>query len=561
MTEQNSGWLKMKIKKKPKEIRAEYEKAKAFNQQINLYDTVEKNENFYAGEQWKGVNAPDLDKPVFNILKRVISYFIAMLVSDDIAVSIQPFDYSAAAAQQAKIISDQIKREMERCKYKSKTRKMLRNCAVSGDGCFYHYFEPDVETGQLNKGVISVENIDNVNILFGNPFSYEVQKQPYILIVQRRSLESVQEEAEMNGLSQEVIDSIRTESDDTNMNDDDAEKLCTVIIKMFKETKKVQTGEMDVAGNPIEREAKSVHYIKVVNDVVLKEETDLEYSLYPVAYMNWEETKNCYHGRSPITGLIPNQIYVNKLFAMSMMFTQNNAFPRLLYDGGKIEEMSNAVNEAFDVDRMDLAGDVLRYTQAPDFSSQVLQLIDTTIERTRDFLGASDAALGNVKPDNTSAIIATQQATAIPLELQRLNFYDFVEDSVRILIDMMSHDYGTRKVMAEMEDGSKQLVDVDFSVLQNLNYDLNIEIGRTNYWSEIAQTTTMDNLLNKGVLTDIELYLESIPDSAVSNKAQIIENVRKKMLEQQQQAQAMALAQAGIDPAAMQQSPADAGLI
>mgnify|MGYP005975982961 FL=1 len=166
----------MKIKKKPKEIRAEYEKAKAFNQQINLYDTVEKNENFYAGEQWKGVNAPDLDKPVFNILKRVISYFIAMLVSDDIAVSIQPFDYSAAAAQQAKIISDQIKREMERCKYKSKTRKMLRNCAVSGDGCFYHYFEPDVETGQLNKGVISVENIDNVNILFGNPFSYEVQK-------------------------------------------------------------------------------------------------------------------------------------------------------------------------------------------------------------------------------------------------------------------------------------------------------------------------------------------------------------------------------------------------
>lgn len=551
----------MKIKKKPKEIRAEYEKAKAFNQQINLYDTVEKNENFYAGEQWKGVNAPDLDKPVFNILKRVISYFIAMLVSDDIAVSIQPFDYSDAAAQQAKIISDQIKREMERCKYKSKTRKMLRNCAVSGDGCFYHYFEPDVETGQLNKGVISVENIDNVNILFGNPFTYEVQKQPYILIVQRRYLESVQEEAEMNGLSQEVIDSIRTESDDTNMNDDDAEKLCTVIIKMFKESKKVQTGEMDVTGNPVEREVKSVHYIKVVNDVVLKEETDLEYSLYPVAYMNWEETKNCYHGRSPITGLIPNQIYVNKLFAMSMMFTQNNAFPRLLYDGGKIEEMSNAVNEAFDVDRMDLAGDVLRYTQAPDFSSQVLQLIDTTIERTRDFLGASDAALGNVKPDNTSAIIATQQATAIPLELQRLNFYDFVEDSVRILIDMMSHDYGTRKVMAELEDGSKQPVDVDFSVLQNLNYDLNIEIGRTNYWSEIAQTTTMDNLLNKGVLTDIELYLESIPDSAVSNKAQIIENVRKKMLEQQQQAQAMALAQAGIDPAAMQQSPADAGLI
>ena len=64
----------MKIKKKPKEIRAEYEKAKAFNQQINLYDTVEKNENFYAGEQWKDVNAPDLDNSspkIFELLQTV----------------------------------------------------------------------------------------------------------------------------------------------------------------------------------------------------------------------------------------------------------------------------------------------------------------------------------------------------------------------------------------------------------------------------------------------------------------------------------------------------------
>ena len=143
-------------------------------------------------------------------------------------------------------------------------------------------------------------------------------------------------------------------------------------------------------------------------------------TLYPIAYMNWEVQKNCYHGQSPITGLIPNQIFVNKLFAMCMVFVINNGFPKLLYDSGKVAEITNAVNDAIAIERMDLAGDLLRYTQTPDFSNQILQLIDTCINYTRDFMGASDAALGNVKPDNTSAIIATQQATAIPLENQRL---------------------------------------------------------------------------------------------------------------------------------------------
>jgi len=50
---------------------------------------VRQNENFYLGEQWQGLNAPDLDKPVLNFLKRVCSYLSALLVSDDIAVELE----------------------------------------------------------------------------------------------------------------------------------------------------------------------------------------------------------------------------------------------------------------------------------------------------------------------------------------------------------------------------------------------------------------------------------------------------------------------------------------
>ena len=72
------------IFKKPSGIWQEYQKALQFNESIDLVEKVKNNENFFLGRQWEGVNAPDLDKPVFNILKRVVNYFIAMLVSDDI---------------------------------------------------------------------------------------------------------------------------------------------------------------------------------------------------------------------------------------------------------------------------------------------------------------------------------------------------------------------------------------------------------------------------------------------------------------------------------------------
>ena len=53
-------------------IWAQYEKGAAFKENIGLYENVRKNENFYIGRQWEGVNAPDLEKPVVNILKRVL---------------------------------------------------------------------------------------------------------------------------------------------------------------------------------------------------------------------------------------------------------------------------------------------------------------------------------------------------------------------------------------------------------------------------------------------------------------------------------------------------------
>ena len=70
-----------------RKVWAEYEKGVSYNRQIDLYDTVQENENFFIGRQWEGVQANGLPTPVFNYLKRVILHRVSSVVSDQISMN------------------------------------------------------------------------------------------------------------------------------------------------------------------------------------------------------------------------------------------------------------------------------------------------------------------------------------------------------------------------------------------------------------------------------------------------------------------------------------------
>lgn len=551
----------MKIKTKPNEIYDEYEKGRSYNNSRDLYDTVEKNQSFYLGDQWKGVNAPDLTKPVFNIVKRVTSYFAAMIVSDDVGVSILPFNET----EQNKVISDviakQVEAVLERTKANFKCRTNIKNCAVDGDTCMFVNFNPDIETNQDAKGDIELEIIDNTNVMFGNPYSEDVQSQPYILIIQRLFVGQVKDMAEAMGVPKDQIANIKADNETMTLTTTSSDELVTVITKFWKEKKEEVTGYDPITKQKIKRTRTSVHMTKCTHSVTLREPVDLGYTHYPIAYMTWEHVKNSYHGRSPITGLIPNQIFINKIYAMCMVYMTNMGFPKIFYDSTKLGKLSNDVTKAVALPNMDMAGKMIDAIKAPDFSNQIIQLVDSTISYTKDFMGASDAALGNISnPNNTSAIVAVQQASSVPLELQKLDYYQFYEDIVRAIVDVIANNYGIREVRITEEQAKKlNLLDsldpmtgmptyqtsmtLDFSTLLNMNYDIDVEIGASSYWSETTQVQTMDSLFEKGILTDPVMYLDGIPDKYIPNKQKIIEALK------QQQAQ-MAMAQQMMQPVA-----------
>lgn len=481
----------------PAEVWADYEKGVSYNTSINLYETVKQNENFYIGKQWEGLKAPDLDTPVLNFVKRVISYFISQIVTDNVGIQIHMHNNDDAELKIAcDLLQEEVEKVIEDNKIVAKNRDVLRDAAVDGDVCCYVYND---------NGDIRWELVDNTRVIFGDRFTPDVQSQPYIIVVRPMILSTAKKIAKSNGVDPDNIkpDYEELAYDDKSVDD----QRVTMLFKFWKD------------------DAGKVHYCQTTKDIVIKKDTALGYKLYPIAFMNWERIKDSYHGQAAITGLIPNQIAVNKLWAMALRHEQMMAFPKIAYDRTKIATWSNRIGEAIAV-YGDPNQSIMSTFRGADMSAQLPEIVDRTISYTRDFMGASDAALGNVKPDNTSAIIAVQQASSAPLELQKLSFYQFVEDYVRIIVEIITTD-SAPTLRTYDNDGITAQVQVDFSNIPIDQFDIKVDVGAAAYWSELSQISTLDALYTRGIITDPIDYLEAIPDNYIKNKQQLIKKLEE----------------------------------
>lgn len=522
-----------KIKKTPKEIWDEYQKGREYKSAIDLYDTVKMNENFYIGNQWEGVNAPDLPKPTLNILRRVVAFMCATLVSDDIAISFEAHDEDDDGKKlTAAAMGTMINRVMEFTRFRHKLRSCTRNAAVDGDMCLYVRFDENVETGQTVKGDIRCEIIENINVMFGNPYTPEIEGQPYIIIAQRKTVEELKDEAEANGISESDRLLITADSDEEQMEKGDSDTLATKLIKFWMEDGRLWVSE-------------------TVRDVAISKPKATPLTMYPLCWATWEDVKSSCHGQAAISGVIPNQIEINRIVACIVRSVHMNAFPKTIIDGKKIKSWSEKPgvvikSENLGVNRIQ---DAVTSIKGGDVSPQAMDLVSTLINLTRDFLGANDSVLGNIKPDNATAIIAAQQSSTMPLQLQKLKMYQFVEDFARICVDIMHGYYGEREVYLDdpvevkatditgvpvldgagkpvMQEIKKTLV--DFRKYDAMNYHLNVDVGESSYFSELMQQQTMDNLLSQGLIADLVTYLESVPRKYVRNKGKLVSDLKKQ---------------------------------
>ena len=515
------------------EILKRFEKGYRFNQQIGLYDKVKVNEDFFIGNQWEGVESNGLPTPTYNMFKRVINFQVSTITSDNMAIQVvgmpSTSNYTAKQLERiCNIINHQIAAIMERNKIVAKNREFLRNAAVTGDGCMHFYFDPTIENGQMVKGEIQAEVLDNLRVMFGNPNSRDVQKQPYIIISKRELVEDVQWRIEdLKEMGREdgetytkakpdeiMADSEKFQNDYDSFTDDKV----TVLTYYFRN-----------------RETGTIWAIEATEKQIIREAYDTGYSLYPLIWINWDYIRDCYHGQAMVTGLLSNQKFINKMFALVGISLLTTAFPKYVYDRTKIRNWSGDVGSAIGVSGN--VNDVAKVIEGASVSPQIAQFIEMSFDKTHSLLGASDVAMGDSRPDNTSAIIALQRAANTPMELTKQQDYQAMEDAARIWIDMMAVNYGSRMVEVGMDQDNigeqplgMQLPEqtfmqsFDFGILKEVQLAIKQDVGASSYWSEMASMQTLDNLLMNDRIT-LKQYLERLPSGYLAKKQELLDEL------------------------------------
>lgn len=612
-----------------------YELGRAYNNGLvpNQYRTVNTNVEFFSGNQW--LHIPEtkamsrLAKPVFNIIKRVTGLFVAALTANETTISFDSLSYydgenlSDPTSNAAEYATAEVRNLMDKFKMNYRVREALFDGAQTGDYCAHFFWDANAMPygGAFGayRGEIQMEMVDGINVMFGNPNDRRVQKQPYVLIIGRDTVENLREEKRRfdklnkKGKSPDAAETIQPDNDTAHqigvggrhelIQADDKNGKCLYVYMYEKRTHEEdvtdpETGEpveeivRDDDGNPVPltvdgkpvvnpdgspryKTRRMKHYVttvyatKATKSCNIFSNVDTGLSLYPVAWGNWEHQKNQYHGRALVTGIIPNQIFINSMFAMVMRHLQLMGFPKAVYNADLIGQWNNEVGQAIAVHGLQpgqAIGDIAGFLQPADMSNQIIVAIDKAMQYTRECLGATDVQMGAVRPDNTSALMVLQANSEVPLENPKANLYEWYEDVGAILLDMMGTYYGERPLVREREfeeivtgpDGTplidpmtgtmmqntvsrRVLESFDFRQFKHLYLNIRVDVGATSTYSEISIVQTLDNLRRDGTLEVID-YLERIPDKLIPRKAELIAELRKRA----QTMQAAGAAQPGV---------------
>lgn len=545
----------------PQQIFDEYQRGINYKTALGrngMYEQNRINQRFFLGDQWHGAQCGD-SRPLvrYNIIKRIGDFKMAVAAGGPLSViyTAEGVPINEAASTRIReqktlykngervmpalsdedeinlamsAISDYFKVTAERVKFDDLKNRVMRQAYVTGTGVLYTYWDDTVRTGQFAdegrtspiRGDIRCEVLDVENVYYGDTAEQDIQNQPYIIIAQRCRLEDVQREARRNNRPRAVLDAIRPDKEnrytagEVSEREPEGEQKITVLTKLHKVYDKAN-------------DQYTIHAVRVVKGAVIRPEWNTGLRRYPLAVMNWEQERGCAYGISEVTQLVPNQIAINRAQTAAAHAVMMAGMPIMLVNMDVITTpITNDPGQVVPVYGADDLTNAVHYEVPPNFAPQFDNLVNSMMSNTMSASGANDAALGNMRPDNTSAIIALREAATVPLEMLKNNFYSFVEDVARNWAEYWVTMYGRRRLKMEEEDGV-WYIPFDGQKYRDLLINVRVDVGPANLWSEIQMLQTMDKLLEIGAIDRTD-YLKNLPKGSIPNQEALLRQMKEQ---------------------------------
>lgn len=504
----------------------EYERGKDYNYQQQLYEKSKRNYNFYHGKQWEGAKLSGIQPITLNMIKSICKYKVGVVKTNTYQIYFNSDTYkNQDEREKLKDICDMLNRYANRIWEKTKVNKLIRSCindaCIDSEGIIYFYADPDE-----NSNSIYCEQVNKTNIYYGNENEDDIQKQPYIIISFRRTVEEVKEEARQNKISEKEIDLI---TEDQDIEEQAGRDLRTTeIVPMCLELLKLYRGKDG-----------KIWAKKCTKLATVMKDSCLEIDRYPVAHIIWERVKGSARGQGEVETLIPNQIEINKTATRRALAVKLVAFPKLVANTKYISNTKdlNKVGTTIEVNEMnaDDVNKVVNYLKPASISSDAYQLQKELQEETQNLAGASDTVTGNVDPTQASgkSILAVQQASQQPINEQVEAYKDFIEDIALIWYAMLkANSVKGIELVREKKDymnntTTDEIYKMSYEELNKYDLDIKIETTPKSPFDKYAMEISLENLLTAGQI-NFEEFVNALPQDSAMPKAELKQILKER---------------------------------
>lgn len=544
-----------------------YEKGKEYLDTKRLMERSNICWNFFVGKQWEDVEADGEELPFLNFIHPNVMRKVTTIYTNRMAVNYSDMDGRQDLQPVYEKLSQMFSAKWEKANEDVLCRKSLKHGNITGDGLQY-FPTGDVEDVQI---------LLNTDVLYGDESEPNIQRQPYIIIQERRSVEEVKEMARQNGISEEEVALIVPDRDteytlgniDEVENADSSDTMKVTMITHFEKKRepiteavwedsdgervgtKIQVGERDVV-----YVAKCTKTAMVENERPIKGEPSpidaangkqgRALSLYPIIKFSWEEYPNDARGVSQVEGLIPNQILINKTLARRSMTTKNTAYPRMAYDSTMVANPEALMEVGMPIEvtagGAQSVNQAVAYLNPAQSNDEPKKLTDDLLEITQELSGSGDTTMGNIDLQRVaaSAIVAVNDQAQSMHDDTVANLQLFVEDMANLWVELWQvfNPNGMTVVvkqtvqqpvidpmtgqpavdpMTGMPQMQSQEIDVPMQItaeeLDQIKPITRIDVTKDNSFTREAQQQVIDGLLEKGLI-DLEEWCELATDTS-----------------------------------------------
>ena len=514
-----------------------YEDAIRYQEGIGIRKSMPQCVKFYEGNQW--VEATESTKyfprPVVNIVEMNVNNKKSQVLSSPVKIVYKSQHENTAVEKFNRFAEYQQKR----LRQEELDNKAVLDGEVKGSYCYYYYWDDSiVGLDGLKEGDIAVQLVDPLNVLFANPNDKDEQKQEWIMLISRESVNRIKNIAD-DGVDKSLIVSDNNESVYSET-ESDTDKLVTVKTRFFRYNDEVYferatsavvfnkarpfTPDFEYYRNAIGGK-KSKKEEKTPKNKYL--ENRQKATLYPIVFSSWKDRDKSIYGRGEVETIIPNQKAINWTLGLQILMAQNEAMSPVIVDPDALrgQKITNEPGQV--ITDYSKTKNGIRFPNVPGMTQSSVNLVDKIAELTRIATGSSEVMNGEIISSGMSgAAIAQLQAQALkPIEDLQKGFWRTKEKIGEILEQFFRFFYKNRKFQYKDEKQKDAIIDIfDSSEYKDVQFDVVAEAVAGTVMSDVADINILDGLFAKGAI-DLKTYITCYPDNAIANRQKLLDSI------------------------------------